>query len=546
MNRFKNKIVKLTLSGIAIFIFGMFIGYQLNYGTIASIQGFLFNAAGFATDSNATDSNATDSNATNSNATNSNATNSNATNSNATNSNVSLTDNIIYLQTFSLKSLTAKVGEKVYIDLSTSGAYNSGASVVFNSPAGVAFAATVNSIGNNPYIIIPQNAVATSYIVTDVLLVGKNSNNTTFTKQYSSSGNNSYVFNSSLTIQTSEMDNESESIEKVKLNSISLETAKATVSSKVYIDLETSEELSSLKLTFTSSDNKSFNVYVKSLTSNPYFEVPTTTLVGKYSLTGATLVSQNSSAMYTKFYKKDAEIFAFNSTLEIDDSVESTLIYNNEDINSSIITELYNTNVGTEITINADLNSIINNELFNVIKGKDKSLVINYKDNQVVFNGIDINDPKTIDISMKVESIESNDDINKLISYGIVVNFPDNGNLPGKALIRIKDNAEVSKILNDKVYAYFYNESTNKFNLIDSDVRKTSDGYYEFTILHNSSYVLVNSQLGSKLVTSQSSDNVVSFQKSNKAYLMIIGVGVVVSIAVVGVIVVVKKRNNNI
>ena len=46
MDKFKSKVIKLAVSGVAIFAIGIFVGYQLNYGTLSSIQGYLFNAAG--------------------------------------------------------------------------------------------------------------------------------------------------------------------------------------------------------------------------------------------------------------------------------------------------------------------------------------------------------------------------------------------------------------------------------------------------------------------------------------------------------------------
>ena len=139
-NLFRDSALKFILGGIAIFAFGIFVGYQLDNSAITKIQGFLFNAVGDAsatdtnaTDANATDSNATDSNATDSNATDSNATDSNATDSNATSGNAQATDNILYLQTFELGASSAKAGDRVNVTLGTSGACNSGASIVFKN-----------------------------------------------------------------------------------------------------------------------------------------------------------------------------------------------------------------------------------------------------------------------------------------------------------------------------------------------------------------------------------------------------------------------------
>lgn len=522
MDKFKSKVIKLAVSGVAIFAVGIFVGYQLNYGTLSSIQGYLFNAAGEASDSNASDANASSSNAS------------------------STTDNIIYLQNFALGSTSAKQGDKVKVTIGTSGACNLAVSIVFKNASGTTFTAQVQDITGNPYIVIPNSAVATTYSVSDVLLVGRNSDNTTFTKQYSTSGANTYAFNSSLTVVAKETNNggTQQPVAKVSLASISLGSTSAKVSDKVYLNVQTSEKLNSLKLVFTSTDGKTFTVYAKDLSTKPYIEIPSSTVGGSYSLTSAIIATSKSSTAYSKNGGNDTEKFDFNSTIEISDGTETTFIYNNEDINSDVLTRLYNTPSGSEITINADSNTLINEELFNAIKGKNKKLVINYKDNQIVFNGREIDDSKTIDISMTVNSVSSNENISKLVSNGVVVNFPDNGNLPGKALIRVKATDEVDKILNNNVFVYVYNESTNDFCVVDTSVKKSSDGYYEFTITHNSDYLIVNEKLDSKLVVSQSSDNVVNFQKGNGTLLMLIAVGVAVIIAAVILIVVLKKKKN--
>lgn len=542
MEKFKSKVIKLAISGIAIFVLGIFAGLNLSYGALSSIQGYLFDDGSEASDANASNSNASDTNASDS-----NASDANASDANASSANVSTTDNIIYLQDFALSSTSAKQGDRINVTIVTSGACNTAASILFKNTIGTTFIVQVQDITGNPYIIIPDSAVATTYYVSDILLVGRNSDNKTFTKQYGTSGISSYDFNSSLTVVAKTPNNEVPStISKVTLNSISLASSSTKVGDKVYININTSEKINNLKLVFTSNDEKTFTVYAKDLTTTkPYIEIPSSVISGTYSLASAIVSTSKSSTAYSKDGGNDTEKFDFNSSLEISNQTETTFIYNNEDVNSAIITKLYNAPSGSEITINANSNTLINKELFDIIKGNNKKLVINYKDNQILFNGKDINDTKTIDISMTVDDVSSNEKINKLVSNGIVVNFPDNGNLPGKALIRIKTASKVDEILNDNVFVYVYNKSTNNFCVVAESVKKTSDGYYEFTITHNSDYLIVNEKLDSKLVVSQSSDNVVSFQKGNRTLLMLIFAGIVIIIATIIVIVLLKKKQNN-
>ena len=305
MDKFKNKVIKLAVSGVAIFAFGIFIGYQLNNGTLSSIQGYLFNAAGEASDSNAS---------------NSNASNCNASDANAS----SATDNMIYLQNFALGSTSAKQGDKVNVTIETSGACNSAISIisiVFKDGNGPNFIAQVKDITGNPYIVIPNSAVATTYSVSDVLLIGRNSDNTTFTKQYSTSGANPYAFNSSLTVIAKDTNNggTQQPVAKVSLTSISLGSTSAKVGDKVYVNIQTSEKLNSLKLVFSSTDGKTFTAYAKDLLIKPYIEIPSSTVAGTYSLTSAIISTSKISTAYSKDGGNDTEKFNFNSTIEISD-----------------------------------------------------------------------------------------------------------------------------------------------------------------------------------------------------------------------------------
>ena len=545
MNLLKKESLKFVVIGVAVFVIGIFAKESLDYGMFSSIQGYLFNSIESASSSNASSSNASSANASSSNASSSNASSSNASSSNASSANAISTDNIIYLQNFALSNVSAKQGDRVNVTIATSGACNSGASIVFASANGTSFTAQVQNITGNPYIIIPKSAIATTYEVTDVLLVGRNSNNTTFTKQYSRVGANIYNFNSSLAVLAKSGEGNLED-SKVTLINLSLDSTSAKVNEKVYLNIQASQKLNSLKLVFTSIDGKMFTVYAKDLTeAKSYIEIPTSTEAGTYSLTSAILATSKSSTAYSNDGEGGTEKFDFNSTLEISDGNEKTFIYNNEDVTSDVLAKLYNAPSGSEITINADYNTLINEELFNVIKGKNKKLIINYKDNQIVFNGRDITVSKTIDITMTVGNVSSNKNISKLVSNGVIVNFPDNGNLPGRALVRLKTMDKIDKILSKKVYVYIYNVSSNNFCAVNTNVKKSSDGYYEFTITHNSDYLITNDKLDKKLVVVQSDDNVVSFQKSKGIYLLLLGIGVVVIIAVIIVIMMLKRKDTS-
>ena len=509
-----DKILELVIGGIIIFSVGIFIGYKLNSGAIKNIQGYLFNASGFATDPNATDcnatdSNATDSNASDSNATDSNATDSNATDSNATSSNASINDNILILSSFYLKTTTGKTGEKIYVNLQTQGTTNTGASVSFKSTKGYTFTTSIYSINNNPYIIIPNNILSDTYNVTDLLLTGLNSDYTTFTKHYGQNGNFNYTFSSKLIIS-------SENKTNIKLNSFTLKTNKANISDKVYFDIQTSEKLTNLKLELKGSNN-TFTVYASSLNNNPYFEIPSNITEGKYILNSLTLTNNDNTVIYTNNGNNGTLKYVFNSDLEITNNSNKKLVYNNEDIDTAVISKLYN-----------------------IIKGTNRTLKINNNDNELIFKGNDIKEAKTIDVNTKVYLTEVNNNINEIVKKGIIIDFPDNGSLPGNALVKIKNNKDIKKVLDSKVNVYYYNDKTNKFRLISRGITLTED-YYEFNISHTSSYVLTNEEIDKKYL--ETNENVVNFQKSNKVNLLLIGAGVLVIIGTTCLIIFIKRKN---
>lgn len=535
-----NKHVKTVVGGVLLFVFGMLLGYQINFGALSNLSGYLFNAVGDASGANASGANASGANASGANASGANASGANASGANASNANAtSPTDNVLFLKSFSLGSGSIYPGEKVNVSFETEGAPVTYFGIQFLSDDGKRFSVNASSLANNPYITIPKSIVPTTYKVVGVILMGKNANGTTFTKEL---GQNDYKFNSSLTVNKEVITEENKAFyERPALNSLNIATKNVVVGQGVGLTYTATKKLTSMELAFVSADNKSFNLWVKNINSQPFVVIPADVEAGNYALSYVTIWDADYSVTYSRQLLGN---LAFDITVEGTDT--PVYIYNNDKINSDILSTLYNAPDGTDISINADSNSIISEELFNTIKGKNKSLTINFGDNQIIFNGGDITNSKTIDVNMEINKVEDKENISKLVTDGVVVTFPDNGNLPGKAIVRIKASDVVSDNLNDSVYVYVYNEATNNFYEVASGVKKTKDGYYEFIITHNSDYLIVNEKLDSSLVGGvDSEDDVVSFQKSNNIYILLICIAIVVIIAAVVVIIILKKQAKN-
>jgi len=545
-----------------IFAMGMLFGKVVNFSNIKSLEGYLFNL-GNVIESNAladaTASNATDCNATSSNATDCNATSSNATDCNATSSNAQTDNGEIYLESFKFKSNSVAIGEKMYLDISTSGDKLESATIFLsNESNGATLTAQVKDIGGNPYIVIPSNAAVTTYTTLDVLLEARTDSGILFEKYYStysSLGAWAFDFGKVEIAVTQKVVSSTEPAKEeitLNLNSIKFISDSVKVGENAKLTIACNLKLISAKLTFKSTSSEdAFTVYAKSLNSEPYITVPTGTKALEYKLSTIVLETEN----VTRIFGVDTSVSGveklnFDIKIKVEENTDATILeYNNENITDKVLSDISKSKA-TSIVINADGKSIVSKALFNTLKGKEKDLIIKYKGNELVFCGKEIVNAKDIDVSVNVYDTtneEVKETIGSMINKGIVIDYKSNGYLPGRALTRIKATDVMENNIGNNIYVYYYNETSNKFELIAENISLTKDGYYEFNISHNSKYVLVNGELDSSIVCESTEDgNVVSFVQGNATYLLLVILAVVVIITVVIILVVNKKRQNNI
>lgn len=177
----------------------------------------------------------------------------------------------------------------------------------------------------------------------------------------------------------------------------------------------------------------------------------------------------------------------------------------NADITTSntaldIIDKIKKAQDGSVISIDTSKDSKINNKIFDAIKGTNKIISLESDGIRWIFNGADIKNSKTIDISSKITLARDYSGENwESSNTALIIDFKDNGVLPGKVLIRIKADWTFRDYLGeDSLTVYYMNK--NKFDLIKDNIVVTSDGYYEFYIDHNSTYVLSSKKIDSNLV----------------------------------------------
>lgn len=215
--------------------------------------------------------------------------------------------------------------------------------------------------------------------------------------------------------------------------------------------------------------------------------------------------------------------------------------YRNSKITKEILDKIKASDESRNIVITVDENKKISNELFDCIKGTSRQLTIKSGDTLIIFNGKDIKKAKDIDATISYNLVKNDATLNIIGQDGVVINFADNGELPGTATVRVKvtDDMKLALSLNT-IYVYYYDEA-NKELLKMSDKASYKDGYIEFAINHNSKYVFVNQEIPENAGTSPITDDNVTFLESHKMYVIIIIIAVF-TIAFVAVILFLDKK----
>lgn len=472
-----------------------------------------------------------------------NATWANATWGNATWMNASSTDarnDFMILTQLTTKYTTAKAGEKIEIELYTYGNCLNGASITFHcKDLGLGFTSQVDFEDGKKFITIPEEAVAGRYEIENVMLFGTSYAGGTFTRTYDAKEiDNPFALNVE----------KSASAKDIELQSVSLDKSEAKISENVKVTLKTDVEVTSAKFTFENTSNsEKAVVYLKSENDEKCISFSSTTKEGEYELTNLVLSDGTTSTIYSKQESSSAKQFNFNTKIKVAKADTEDLEFNNEDITAEIVKQIADSDTVKRLVINADTKSLISEDIFNAIKGKNIELVVNYKGNQFIFNGRDIDIAKDIDVSVKSYSLATkNDELKSLVGdSGIILTFASNGSLPSTATLKIKRTPEMKTVLGiDKVYVYYFDEQTLKFEEVAKNLLLDAQNYYTFKIDHNSKFLLTNNQLDESLIQKEDG-NIVSFLMESKVYLILIILGVVLIVIVLVVLIVYNKNKKN-
>ena len=139
---------------------------------------------------------------------------------------------------------------------------------------------------------------------------------------------------------------------------------------------------------------------------------------------------------------------------------------------SDLASNISSQNSDAKILVDYTSNASVSEGVFDAIKGTDRTLTLESQGIQWVFDGNDISKPsKDIDLGLAVNYLSSlpqsadKTAISETVGTKntVVLTFPENGILPGKAKIRVKADYAMKEFLGQSgIYVYYMDNVTNK------------------------------------------------------------------------------------
>lgn len=224
-------------------------------------------------------------------------------------------------------------------------------------------------------------------------------------------------------------------------------------------------------------------------------------------------------------------------------------------ISKDLLDKINKAKDGSNIFIDSTNNAIISKDIFEAIKGTNKTIYIESNGIQWVFNGKDIKDIRDIkDIDVKVnigilDNATSYVPLIEMLDKALVINFANNGKLPGVVLVRIKIDYALSEYLGiEELKAYHYNPDTRLFDRVAKGINITDDGYLEFYISHNSTFVILDKEPNSKYISDDESmlnlneDKAIDNNNSDNKIYLTIGI-ITIIVLLIGALLFIKRTS---
>lgn len=350
------------------------------------------------------------------------------------------------------------------------------------------------------------------------------------------------------------------------LNKFTLKNQTAAIGKPASLDIkysyeDTKKKLKSIYLVFRDSNKKrTFTSVVKSLYNNPYVIVASSADLGTYRLDGIGITFETKDGTEntiilnaTSNGGKYSNIF--NQTIEVTEKEDGSILYlSAEELDNEIYQKIINSSEETVI-IDADNYTIIPSKIFDLIKENTKKLVIRYNENEWIFNGVDIKTAKDINVLInfyKMNASDISENLKKVLNEEtVIIDFPNNGELPGDVLIRLKNSEIIDRLNGEKYYIYYVDNESGKLKKVALEIEKTADGYIEFYINHNSKYLITSTEITDQTILGEDDS---AFAKNNKtteepktlnrtSILKYLPIVVAIILIIIVLIVIIKKYN---
>lgn len=385
----------------------------------------------------------------------------------------------------------------------------------------ITFSVPIYNIEDNQYIDLSSSNSFPGpgeYKVKELFLCNNDFGCTVYSNDGSYPDSIEYNFNENLIIKAKEEektveedpDNSDKPTSNYLVNNISFSSRNVSFGEKVTVDVDSNKELESVLLFLEDNNKNTLSAYLKDVNSEPYFILPSNVEDGIYYLKQAIVKSNGKTEYYNN---KDIKILDYNSSITVKNS--STIKTNELRINNDSYkeedykTQFTNLDEDAIITVSASSKTLIDKSLFEMIKETRRKLIIEYKDSEWVFSGTDIKQPKTIDASILITNIEDSKIYSSKVAKDIpsnskVINFNNNGELPGKVLMRIKSDTIDNMFKDKNTNIYYYDKDDDNFDKVAIEVQK-NNGYYEFYINHNSIYIMSLGKIKEKRISNDDS-----------------------------------------
>ncbi len=160
--------------------------------------------------------------------------------------------------------------------------------------------------------------------------------------------------------------------------------------------------------------------------------------------------------------------------------------------NPHLLQKIQDMPTGTVAVLDYSNSSTLTADMFAAIAGQDKTLILQDNNMQWVFNGLDIDPTKCKDINLHVSTFVTQaanlgfDSENTVLE----LRFPDNGELPGLAMVRIYSEYLLTKYRTsgNQLFVTYYKDGKPASE--PAPVVLEGDNYATFQLSHNSTFII--------------------------------------------------------